>query len=142
MLKLLEQRAEYLKVWKMDKANKVTNKLTDTKNSNFDHITRPNRIFITFEHEKGRLNALEKKEIKIEDEKLEINETLQPSNIIWENTEIDGKQRFRRATAVVLFMLTVSLVLFALFIHVVNMQKDLSYIRNPPGIECSTVISE
>ena len=48
ILALLNDRAEYLKDGKNDKAERVQNKITDRKNKNLKSLMRPTQAFIIF----------------------------------------------------------------------------------------------
>ena len=61
LLRLLEQRANFLKAAKFDEANEVEEKLTQLKNENFEKFMRPNTFYVTFKYEDTLIKALEMK---------------------------------------------------------------------------------
>ena len=89
MLKNLQLRAAALKATKFDIAEKAARKLTEEKNRNFEHVTRPNGFFCTFRYETGQHAAIKlglKDELEFGGDKLRaVKRACEPDDLLWEN---------------------------------------------------------
>ena len=95
IMKQLTQRANLLKKGEFEKAEKVEDSMTKTKNEKFEQITTPLSFFYTFKSQKA-FNALIKNPLVdlFPRKKTKIQRADHPSNIIFENLSVSRTWRF------------------------------------------------
>ena len=127
----------------------IDQKINELKDSDFDRLTTPCAVFMTFETEEGYNRALEMEKtckdnpdlqhlmVWLEKHKFEIKAAAEPSDIIWENRHVTPLQRTKKAILVWTILI---LVLFANSIALFILTSISNRIVDKfPYIDCKTL---
>jgi len=98
LIKLLRERGQYIIRQEFEKVKKVNECITHLKEAKYQDLTYPVCCFITFEEEAGfnKACAFSNKGEQILGELVSFTPAPEPTNIIWENREIEGFRKFGR----------------------------------------------
>lgn len=149
IIKLLKKRGAAITNAKFDKLEEINEQIQKIKEEEIANLVQPVAAFITFETQEGYERACNiKKQTKLfffeeatrefMEEPLAFEEAPEPTNIIWENRHISGKNQFVRKVLVaisVLLFLILALVIFSLLKRTV-LQNQLQY---PPTTDCQMI---
>ena len=122
VINLLRRRGAYIKDENYDSMRRMDDKIDYNLQKNRKKLTRPVTAFVTLENEEGVNRAINFNEAVEEDEDfahlrkflgedLVIEETCEPTDIIWENRHFTALDRFYRGVIVftiIFFMLSIS----------------------------------
>jgi hypothetical protein len=123
LINLLRVRGQHIVFQRYDKMREVEAQINELKNNEYDSLTKPVHAFITFEEEDGFLvaqmfeaqyNIFGKKqpaEKEFMNDELCLEESTEPTNIIWENrhwTAADYAKRTLQVVAIIAGLLCVS----------------------------------
>ena len=149
LIKLLRKRGAAIMGDKFDTMRDLDKQINDLKNDQFEKLTRPVSVFMTFETEEGYRRAVsfdeevEKLDVMRRDIKywfndpnmtVELQEASEPSDIIWENREYTPRQR--RCKEVVVVIIISLCLLGAAFVILMGRIKQANYVKKYPKFPC------
>lgn len=125
LISLLQERGKCIVYQKYERMHEIENEISELKKNQYDDFTKPVCAFITFEEEAGVNRALDYEKIKpwvgspLESEQrilggtqeLEIKPASEPTNIIWQNRQIEGKEKLKRmiiSLLIIVFLISAS----------------------------------
>ena len=125
---------------KLDKVQKIEEKIDKEAQTNFEEIRTPNAFFCTFETVKASQEVLKLKDITVLGQTLKIKRAKDPSDIMWANRGISRWGRITRAIILlgIIFPAFYGWFYFA-FVGVFNWSQFYYYYLRTPGIECQNV---
>jgi hypothetical protein len=94
LIKLLKERGELIRAEDWKKVQKIETEINELKEKKLEKLKTPISAFVTFESEEGQCRALKLKDFPdlatliAGTEPIEFKQTVEPSDIIWENRHI------------------------------------------------------
>jgi len=94
LIKLLKERGELIRAEDWKKVQKIETEINELKEKKLEKLKTPISAFVTFESEEGQCRALKLKDFPdlatliVGTEPIEFKQTVEPSDIIWENRHI------------------------------------------------------
>lgn len=123
LISLLRLRGGHIVFQRYDKMREVEAQISELKSNEYESLTKPVHAFITFEEEDGLIVAQEfeaqydllgrqkRAEKEFMDDEMCLEESTEPTNIIWENrhwTQADYAKRTLQVVAIIAGLLAVS----------------------------------
>lgn len=130
----------------------VEKKISDLKEHDYDSISKPVCAFITFEEEDGINRALDyeprrgylgkmwkSEETILGEQTLAFVDACEPTNIIWENRQIEGHERWKRLTIASTIIVILILVSFSVIFF--SKQYSIKVTSKYPTVACAPIKS-
>jgi hypothetical protein len=148
LIKLLRTRGQHIVNQRFDKQKEVEQEISDLKNQSWETFTKPVCAFITFEEEDGYNRALDYEpfrgwsgKLQYQDQdflggqqKLVMIPATEPTNIIWENREIEGAEKIKRLVISVLII--VALISASFTVILLCKQYSIKVSSKYPTVDC------
>ena len=132
LIKLLKERGELIRAEDWKKVQKIEAEINVLKEKKLEKLKTPISAFVTFESEEGQCRALKlKKKEKVYPklatfiegiEPLEVKETVEPSDIIWENRHIHKSKRSRKEWKVITILAAALFISFLIIYYATKWQ--------------------
>lgn len=116
--------------------------MTEHKNKHFDDLVTPRNFFVTFHNEYAYHKAIEVANFTFNGHSIAVKQATEPTDIIWENRHIRKRERTLRWMMVIIIMTALAFGAFAGIVFLLKRKLLITYLNNPPGVDCSSVATE
>lgn len=116
--------------------------MTDYKNQEgvYEKLTKPKVFYCTFHHEYAYNLALKMNTIQILGTDVTLEQATEPTDIVWENQQIRPWNVRMRWCIIIFVMALLTFGGFTLIVWLLKKKILISFVKNPPGIDCDQVI--